>query len=127
MKYTKVAATTRVDFALEDAPATAVPFDVNNTEFVPDFCVVNISLHDTDGPQVMTVALSGPRILPRLGTPGRATEHYMWRLDAWRSALPPHVQELADAALSVYYSNGLEPGEVSAPETNGLTGTVESE
>lgn len=104
MKYTKTAATCRVDYDLEGAPTTLVPFDVNNTEFMPDFCVVTIALHDTDGPQVTKVQLSGPRILTN-GNPGRAIEHYVWKLSDEVGGLfpdpPLHVQELADSALDV--------------------------
>lgn len=104
MKYTNVAATARVDFELEDAPATLVPFNRDNTEFIPDGCVVTINLRGTGGPQVMKVELSGPRIR-RDGKPGRAIEHYVWMLGeaplgGRRPAPPSHVQELADAALA---------------------------
>lgn len=105
MKYTNVAATARVDFELEDAPATQVPFDRNNTEFIPTFCVVAIALDDTKGTQATKVEVSGLRILAD-GKPGRAKEHYVWMLGASplgerRDAPPPHVQELVDAALDI--------------------------
>lgn len=104
MKYTAMEATARVLFALEGAPATMIPFDVNGTEFVPDFCGVQLTLDVTDGPHVTKVELSGPRIL-QSGKQGRAVEHALWKLSEEVGGLfpdpPPHVQELADAAINV--------------------------
>lgn len=36
MKHTAMEATARVLFALEDAPATMIPFDVNDTDMMTD-------------------------------------------------------------------------------------------
>lgn len=104
MKYSTMEATARVLFALEDTPVTAVPFDVNGAEFIPDFCAVQIALHDTDSPQVTKLQLSGPRILQN-GKPGRAVEHALWKPSEEVGGLfpdpPPHVQELAAAAINI--------------------------
>lgn len=102
MKHATTGSTARIDFALEDAPATALAFDRDDTQFLPDFCVVTIALDATGGPQVVKVDLSGPRIL-RNGKPGRATEYAFWEYSDEVGGMfpdpPQHVLELADAAL----------------------------
>ncbi|MFC9432733.1 hypothetical protein [Nocardia sp. NPDC057030] len=107
MKYAVAGATARVPFVLEDAPVTVIPYDRNNTAFLPQTAFVKIMMNEA--PKVIAVELSGARIL-KDGTPGRAIEHYVWGPSMWerdgepvdeREVPPPHVQELADAALHI--------------------------